>query len=141
MNNDEDCPCGSELSFSQCCGKYLNGKTKAETAEQLMRSRYSAYVKENESYLKNTWHKDTRPEKIEFNPEIKWIRLNIKNIEQGSMNDTQGIVEFIATYKVSGRAQQLHETSQFIRHHGDWVYLEEDYPDNRTATQKNKQNT
>ncbi|MDH5611480.1 MAG: YchJ family metal-binding protein [Gammaproteobacteria bacterium] len=141
MHNNEDCPCGSKINFSQCCEKYLTDKIKAETAEQLMRSRYSAYVTENESYLKNTWHEDTRPEKIDFDPEIKWIRLNIKNTEQGGVNDKQGIIEFIATYKINGRAHQLHETSRFTRNQGDWIYLEGDYPDRGTMTQKNKQST
>jgi len=93
-----------------------------------MHSRYSAYVKENESYLKSTWHEDTRPEKIDFDPGIKWIRLNIKNTDKGGVNDEQGTVEFIATYKINGRAHQLHETSRFIRNHGDWVYLDGDSP-------------
>ena len=126
MNQTENCPCGSEKSFVQCCSRYLNGKAKAETAEQLMRSRYSAYVKENESYLKNTWHEDTRPNKIEFEPKIKWIRLSIKNTNKGSLSDEQGTVEFIATYKNNGRAFQLHEISQFVRSNGEWAYLDGD---------------
>ena len=126
MNNPENCPCGSEKSFSQCCEKHLKGNANAETAEQLMRSRYCAYVKENESYLKDTWHKDTRPETIEFETSIKWTRLRIKNTEKGGVNDEQGTVEFIATYKNSGRAFQLHENSQFVRSEGSWVYLDGD---------------
>ena len=124
MKESENCPCESETSFSQCCGKYLNGSTKAETAEQLMRSRFSAYVKENESYLKNTWHEDTRPETIEFDAAIKWTRLRIKNTDKGGMNDEQGTVEFVATYKTHGRALKLHETRHFVRSDGDWVYLD-----------------
>ena len=89
-----------------------------------MRSRYSAYVKENESYLKNTWHPDTRPETIEFESAIKWTRLRIKNTNKGSTKDEQGTVEFIATYKNNGRAFQLHEVSRFVRINGDWVYLD-----------------
>ena len=89
-----------------------------------MRSRYSAYVKENESYLKNTWHEDARPETIEFDPNIKWTRLSIKNTDKGSINDEQGTVEFIATYKTNGRAFRLHEISRFVRSNGDWVYLD-----------------
>ena len=126
MNNPENCPCGSEKSFSQCCEKYLKGNAKTETAEQLMRSRYCAYVKENESYLKHTWHEDTRPETIEFETSIKWTRLRIKNTEKGGVNDEQGTVEFIATYKNNGRAFQLHENSRFVRNEGDWVYLDGD---------------
>jgi len=89
-----------------------------------MRSRYSAYVKENGSYLKNTWHTDTRPETIEFDPAIKWTRLSIKNTEKGGTNDQQGTVEFIATYKDKGKAFRLHEVSRFVRINGDWVYLD-----------------
>ena len=92
-----------------------------------MRSRYCAYVKENESYLKNTWHPDTRPESIEFEHTIKWIRLRIKNTDKGNANDKEGEVEFIATYKNNGRAYQLHEVSQFVRNEeGNWVYLNGD---------------
>jgi len=129
MNNPEDCPCGSEKDFSECCGKYLSGGAKAKTAEQLMRSRYSAYVKENESYLKNTWHPDTQPETIEFEPDIKWTRLRIKNTEKGGADDEQGTVEFIATYKNNGRAFQLHEISRFVRSNGEWVYLDREIQD------------
>ena len=89
-----------------------------------MRSRYSAYVKENESYLKNTWHPDTQPETIEFEPAIQWTRLRIRNTHKGGVNDEKGTVEFIATYKSNGRAFQLHEISQFVRSDGNWVYLD-----------------
>ena len=89
-----------------------------------MRSRYSAYVKENESYLKNTWHKNTQPNKINFEANIKWTRLKIINTDQGGMEDEKGSVEFIATYKTNGRASRLHEISRFVRRHGDWVYLD-----------------
>lgn len=128
INHRENCPCGSEKSFSQCCGKYLYGDTNAETAEMLMRSRYSAYVKENESYLKKTWHKETRPENIELEPKIKWVRLRIKNTTEGGIDDEQGSVEFIATYKINGRALQLHEISRFRRSDGRWVYLDGEHP-------------
>lgn len=123
MNPIENCPCGSEKTFAQCCSTYLNGSGKAETAEQLMRSRYCAYLQENESYLKNTWHPETRPNSIEFEPAIKWIRLRIKNTEKGSSNDDQGIVEFIATYKNKGKAFHLHEISRFVRSDGEWAYM------------------
>ncbi len=122
--NDKKCPCGSGELFPQCCEKYLNGSAKADTAVQLMRSRYCAYIEENESYLKNTWHPDTRPESIEFESAIKWSRLRIKNTDKGGINDEQGTVEFIATYKNNGRAFQLHEISRFVRNNGDWVYLD-----------------
>ena len=124
MNKAENCPCGSEKNFAECCAALLNGDAKAKTAEQLMRSRYSAYVKENESYLRNTWHPDTRPETIEFEPAIQWTRLRIKNTDKGRVDDNEGTVEFIATYKNNGKAFQLHEVSRFGRCDGGWVYLD-----------------
>ena len=136
MNESENCPCGSEKNFAQCCGTYLNGDAKAETAEQLMRSRYSAYVKENESYLRRTWHEKTRPNKIEFDPDIKWTRLRIKKTEKGGVNDEQGTVEFIATYKNNGRAFQLHENSRFVQHEGAWVYLDSETEQNKSSPSK-----
>ncbi|MCK4704939.1 MAG: hypothetical protein KAT90_05630, partial [Gammaproteobacteria bacterium] len=90
-----------------------------------------AYVKENESYLKDTWHPDTRPETIEFEPAIKWTRLRIKNTEKGGANDEQGMVEFIATYKTNGKAFRLHEISQFVRNDGDWVYIDGEMPNKK----------
>ena len=89
-----------------------------------MRSRYSAYVKENESYLQNTWHPNTRPETVEFDPAIKWTRLRIKNTYKGGVDNDEGTVEFIATYKNIGKAFQLHEVSRFVRCDGDWLYLD-----------------
>lgn len=123
MNEDEICPCGSKKNFTQCCSNYLNSETKAETAEQLMHSRYCAHVKENETYLKDTWHPETRPKTIEFEPVIKWTKLRIKNVSMGSVNDETGTVEFIATYKINGKAFKLHEVSQFVRVNGEWLYL------------------
>lgn len=94
-----------------------------------MRSRYCAYIKENEQYLINTWHEDRRPSKIEFERSTKWIKLRIIKTDKGGLNDEQGSVEFIATYKKNGKAFQLHEVSRFNRCDGDWVYLDGSTPD------------
>ncbi|MDH5711184.1 MAG: YchJ family metal-binding protein [Gammaproteobacteria bacterium] len=125
MNKTEKCPCGSEISFQQCCAKYLNDDAKPETAEQLMRSRYCAYVKHDEAYLLNSWHDQTQPETIDFNPTTQWIRLRIVNSDRGMINDNEGNVEFTAIYKQNGRAYRLHEVSRFIRDSsGNWSYID-----------------
>ena len=54
------CPCGTGLTYGECCGKYHAG-TNAPTAEALMRSRFSAFVTGDEAYLLRTWDPDTRP--------------------------------------------------------------------------------
>ena len=87
-----------------------------------MRSRYVAFVLGLESYLLKTWHPSYRPESITFDPQQKWLGLKVKTTVAGQATDDRGEVEFIARYKQSGKAYRLHERSQFIRHHGAWLY-------------------
>jgi len=90
-----------------------------------MRSRYSAYVLKNAHYLLNTWHSDTRPVAIEFAVD-KWLGLEVKS---HSIQDAEhASVEFIARYKVGGRAHRLHEISQFVRENGQWLYVDGNFP-------------
>jgi SEC-C motif-containing protein len=89
-----------------------------------MRSRYSAYVLENESYLLATWHPATRPVDLELRqaPRPKWLGLAIKGA--GNVDSDHAWVEFVARYKIGGRACRLHETSRFERIDGRWFYLD-----------------
>ncbi|GGP20365.1 hypothetical protein GCM10010970_14860 [Silvimonas iriomotensis] len=100
--------------------------TPAPTPEDLMRSRYTAYVMQQGPYLLQTWASATRPEHMDFAEDggIKWLGLEIK---RASMEGESGIVEFVARYKVGGRAHRMHETSRFIRDaDGRWYYLDGD---------------
>ncbi len=119
------CPCGSELSFNQCCRLFHDGKA-APTAEALMRSRYSAYVLANGNYLHRSWHASTRPTKksLQQLPPTQWTGLTIVRTEQGGVNDTAGLVEFIARYQEGLQLKQLHETSRFVREGGRWFYID-----------------
>ncbi len=124
-----ECPCGSGKSYNQCCRLYHDGKA-APTAESLMRSRYTAYVLRNGAYLHRSWHPTTRPNKkslLQLTP-TDWQGLTVVRTEQGSEQDTNGIVEFIAHYQEAGIAQQLHETSRFVREAGKWYYVDGDHP-------------
>jgi SEC-C motif-containing protein len=86
-----------------------------------MRSRYTAYVRENEAYLRATWHPSTRPQGAILQPGAKWLGLSVlKHEEQGS----RAIVEFVARCRVGGRAQRVHETSRFVRELGHWLYVD-----------------
>ena len=117
------CPCGAG-EYATCCGRYHTGVT-APDAKRLMRSRYSAYGLKLEDYLLSTWHPDTRPGSIEF-AEEKWLGLEVKN---HAISDAEhASVEFIARYKVGGRAYRLHEISQFILENGQWLYLDGSFP-------------
>lgn len=124
-----ECPCGSGKSYNQCCRLYHDGKA-APTTESLMRSRYTAYVLRNGAYLHRSWHPTTRPNKkslLQLTP-TDWQGLTVVRTEQGSEQDANGIVEFIAHYQEAGIAQQLHETSRFVREAGKWYYVNGDYP-------------
>ncbi len=126
----EICPCGSKKQYQYCCGKYLLGKATAETAEKLMRSRYTAFCQGNIDYLIATLHPDKRTEKdrTELAKTInntQWISLTIINTNKGKKTDSIGYVEFEAVYK-SNEPGQLHEHSKFIKHNGKWFYLEGD---------------
>ena len=123
-NHNGSCPCGSDKTMTSCCGRYLSGEQAAATAEQLMRSRYTAYVLRDESYLRKTWHPDTCPVFIDLDSETHWLGLKIKMTQAGGENDEQGLVEFVARYKVAGRGHRLHESSRFIRCDRRWLYVD-----------------
>jgi SEC-C motif-containing protein len=120
------CPCGTNLPYANCCGRYLEGNEIPSSAEALMRSRYTAYTLLREDYLLATWHVSTRPEKLELAAEAasKWLGLQVKRHEQ--QDDTHAVVEFVARYKVVGRAHRLHEASRFVREDGRWFYVDGD---------------
>ncbi|MGL6070150.1 YchJ family protein [Craterilacuibacter sp.] len=123
----DSCPCGSGLAFAACCAPYLNGAAIAYSAQALMRSRYSAYVKKDEAYLLGSWHPSTRPECLALDEDpVKWLGLDIVALEQGVPGDTVGRVEFVARYKVGGRAQRLQENSRFVFEDGRWFYVDGD---------------
>ena len=121
------CPCGSGDLFSACCQVFLRGEKVPETAEQLMRSRYSAYATFDLDYVKNTWHPDTLPPDLRLVPDQVWIGLKIKRTEDGSANDKSGIVEFEARSKRGGKARKMKEVSQFENINGRWFYVSGDY--------------
>ncbi|MFC1523216.1 YchJ family protein [Thermodesulfobacteriota bacterium] len=118
------CHCNSEKEFDHCCGPYLAGQTVAPTAEALMRSRYSAYVLEDQDYLQRTCHPDnqTDAESFEDDTEVQWQGLEIVYTEAGQENDHQGIVEFKACYRVKGADYCQHEKSYFTRENEQWFY-------------------
>jgi len=124
---DETCPCGSGNRFSHCCGPFLNAQTTPVTAVQLMRSRYTAYVRQNTEYLRASWHAATRPDLQDLSADpVKWLGLKIIGSNGGGQSDNSGTVEFIANCLLAGRQQQIHEVSRFVREGGRWFYVDGD---------------
>lgn len=126
-NNTTLCSCESGNTYNQCCQPYVEQTSNAPTAEALMRSRYTAFVLLNADYLRYSWHPDTCPKHIRLNENTQWLGLKIKNTVAGEVNDDTGEVEFVARSKNNGKASRLHETSQFCRFDGRWVYVEGKY--------------
>ncbi|WP_296805547.1 YchJ family metal-binding protein [Thiocapsa sp.] len=124
MKPIDRCPCGAAADYSVCCGRYLDTELLPDTAEALMRSRYVAYFRARTGYLLFTWHPSTRPSTLDLEGEpVRWIGLQVRRVEAGGPDDRHGIVEFVARYKVGGRAYRLHETSRFVREDGRWFYM------------------
>ena len=119
------CPCDPSRLYSACCGRYHSGQQTPPTAEALMRSRYSAFVLNDNAYLFKSWHSETRPARksISSLPECEWLGLNVLGTQEGGEGDEVGIVEFVATFVADGQIEQLHEVSRFSREKGKWRYL------------------
>ncbi len=117
------CPCGSGRPLTDCCGRFHAGDP-APDAESLMRSRYSAYVLGLENYLRATWHPTTCPVALGLDavPRPQWLGLTVKAYTP--LDETHATVEFVARYKLNGRAFKLHETSRFERVDGRWLYVD-----------------
>ncbi|MFF9510179.1 YchJ family protein [Streptomyces sp. NPDC014724] len=124
---DSPCPCGLPAVYGDCCGRLHAGTAAAPTCEALMRSRYAAFVVRDEAYLLRTWHPDTRPPAVDFDPGMRWVRLEILETTDGSPFHTTGTVTFRAHYMDRGRPDSLHEKSRFVRSGGAWVYSTADF--------------
>lgn len=120
------CACSSKKKYLDCCGRYLEKGEIALNAEVLMRSRYTAYTLGREDYLLATWCHSTRPTSLGLanEPHRKWLSLEVRQHEQ--LASDRAIVEFIARYKVNGRAHRQHEISRFVREADQWFYVDGD---------------
>jgi SEC-C motif-containing protein len=122
--NKTTCPCGSGKWLSECCGALLSGARKAETAEQLMRSRYSAYVLKNVDYLvATTWPASRTPDLADsirsWMEQVQWLRLHV-------LNSSADRVEFVAEYIANGKPEMHRERSVFKMKKGAWFYVGEE---------------
>jgi SEC-C motif-containing protein len=119
------CPCGSGAVFDACCGPLHHGERHAVTAEEVMRSRYTAYALGDSDYLFRTWHPRTRPTDLTIDAEIVWKGLEVVDTEAGGIDDDVGEVEFRAVFdNAAGRAGSMHERSRFERRARRWFYVD-----------------
>ena len=117
------CHCGSLIPYISCCEPYLLKKEFPTTAEQLMRSRYTAFCRLDSEYLQDTV---SGPAKQAFCSEITphhWVGLEILKTSKGTAQDRVGSVEFKAYFMEHNKRQVLHEISQFKQIKGTWYYV------------------
>lgn len=126
------CPCrtldAEKPAYSRCCQPFhehrASGEVLPDTAEQLMRSRYSAFVLGLAGYLLLSWHETTRPADLQLDGELHWEGLQIVKTRSGEAQAVRGVVEFIAHYAQDGQRGSQHEVSTFVRENGAWFYLD-----------------
>lgn len=124
-NTSETCLCGSGLNDKECCGRFHSGAQLPTSAEELMRSRFTAYVKRDVDYLWQSWDASKRPATIDFSKETaQWQKLQIIHCKKGRPQDNKGIVEFKAFYNQDGEDCFMHEISRFVKVGQRWQYLD-----------------
>jgi SEC-C motif-containing protein len=120
----DKCPCGSGIDFDECCSALIAGRRTAETAEQLMRSRYTAYVLKKADYLLKTTHPSVRTDDLsesiqKWMRQVEWLKLHV-------IASTEDRVEFVAEYMTATAPGRHHECSVFKLVAGEWFYFGEE---------------
>jgi len=123
-----ECPCSSQKKYEDCCAPFHEGKKAPATAEELMRSRYSAFVKHEIDYIVDTHHPETRSsvdkDEIEvWAKDSDWKGLEILGTQAGQSGDVEGLVDFVANYEAKGEEVTHKERSLFKKHEGTWYFF------------------
>jgi SEC-C motif-containing protein len=124
----EKCPCGKDKTYQKCCGEVHMDSQPAICAEDLMRSRYTAFTLGmgqylNDSHSKSTRNEDEKDSIAQWSKSVKWIKLEVLNSSLGQCEDTKGTVEFKAHFKQGLFKKVIHENSSFIKEEGKWYYV------------------
>lgn len=117
----EQCDCGSGSSYVACCGR-LHAGSPAKDAEELMRSRYTAFCRGDTAYLLKSWAVESRPVSLSLDSGQEWTGLEINRHEMTG-SDT-ALVQFTATWQKGTKKGQVAETSRFRREGEGWVYID-----------------
>ncbi len=122
-----NCPCGSGSAAAACCEPILSGARRPDTAEQLMRARYTAFTKHDVDFLMRSVEPEQRKkldrDSIKQWAEMsEWKGLEIRSRQQGGASDATGIVELVAKFSAGGKDLEHHEFAHFVRHEGAWFF-------------------
>lgn len=129
ISSSEKCPCTSGVTYGACCQPILEGKTKAKTAEELLRARYSSFVVGNIDFIVSTHHSATqhevnRTEIEKWSKDSEWKGLEVLQREAGLATDETGTLVFHAKYVADGKEENHYEKSTFEKEKGEWKFLD-----------------
>lgn len=123
------CPCGKGETFETCCGPFLQGRAKPKTAEELMRSRYTAFTRGDVDYVMKTHDPDTvhqvdRRSTEEWAEQSEWLGFELLDSRAGGPEDFQGTIEFVARYRIKGVNLEHRELATFRRQDDVWYFVD-----------------
>ena len=130
-----ECPCGSGQTLNECCQPIINGDSRAQSAESLIRARYTAHTIGEMDFILATHHPSTRADIDEsatrrWASESTWLGLQIIKVDGGEAEDTSARIEFMARYRDSARRRHTHhERGVFEKYHGQWYFRDAEVPD------------
>ncbi len=123
------CPCSSGQDYAVCCEPILTQEVNAKTAEQLMRSRYSAYALGHVDWIVDSQSPDgrafvDRQATEQWSKRATWHRLEVLSTQGGGEDDTEGFVDFKAYYTIAGEDITHHEVASFRKEADTWFFVD-----------------
>ncbi len=130
------CSCDTQKTYSNCCEPIIKGLKIAESPADLMRARFTAFVRHEIDFIVNSISpsrkKDFDRKGIEdWSRNTDWVGLEIISTEHGGPNDDKGQVEFIARFREKEEVQKHHELASFVKIKDSWFF-----EDGRTPSAK-----
>jgi SEC-C motif-containing protein len=123
------CVCGVGDSTETHCLPIIKGKKLAKTAEELMRARYAAYALEEVDFIMESHTPDAgkdvdRESTLQWSKQSEWLSLEVLSTEGGAEGDQEGMVEFLAKYKVKNVVVEHRERATFEKHGDKWLFAD-----------------
>lgn len=132
LSNTTACPCQSGKPYADCCQPLHLGLQTATHAEQLMHSRYCAYVMQLIDYIIHTTAPSqqgllNRAELQQWAETTHWTGLTIQRV-QPALSKIHSQVEFTAFFEQNGKQQCHHEQSLFVLIQQRWYFVDPTVP-------------
>lgn len=132
------CPCGSEKPLERCCAPVIDGSHPPETAEALLRARFTAFAQKEIDFLVGSVHPaqrkaDSRQTVADWAAATEWHTLEIAEVTGGGPDDETGIITFTAHYTEKEKPGHHDEVAEFRRQDGRWFFYDGHPPRPKTV--------